>query len=141
MKSGGPRKSLKRYQLEGEVMESAPTPAPTPAPSKSYADIYKANLAAGLPEGKSRKYALIEAGLKEPKKRLDANIVLDTFGKVVDAGNTAVKTFSNKGNNSGGMTESPGFNRKGGVSKFVSKKPAMKKGGVTRKVMVKSKKK
>jgi hypothetical protein len=127
MKSGGPRKSLKRYQSEGEVME--PTPAPTPAStsSRTLANAIQDNLKIGMSKNRAISLAKKELGLKTS---VDPNAVINAIGSAASAVGNTVNAF-----------KTPGFNRKGGASKFVSKKPAMKKGGVTRKVMIKSKKK
>jgi hypothetical protein len=122
MKSGGPRKSLKRYQSEGEVME--PTPAPTPAsiPTRTLANAIEDNLKIGMSKNRAISLAKKELGLKTS---VDPNTVINAIGNAASAVGNTVNAFK----------------RKGGASKFVSKKPAMKKGGVTRKVMIKSKKK
>jgi len=131
MKSGGPRKSLKRYQSVGEVME--PTPAPTPAstptstPPRTLANAIQDNLKIGMSKNRAISLAKKELGLKTS---VDPNAVINAIGSAASAVGNTVNAF-----------KTPGFNRKGGASKFVSKKPAMKKGGVTRKVMIKSKKK
>jgi hypothetical protein len=130
MKKGGPRKSLKRYQSEGEVMVSAPAPAPVS--TKTFADTYKANLAAGLKPRVAKKEAEREMGYVQPKQRINPNSVIDAIGNVAGAAVSRIPA--------GGGGNPPPF-KKGGTSKSVSKKPAMKKGGVTRKVMIKSKKK
>jgi hypothetical protein len=129
MKKGGPRKSLKRYQSEGEVMEPTPAPTPAPASTKTFADTYKANLAAGLKPRVAKKEAEREMGYVQPKQRINPNSVIDAIGNVAGAAVSRIPA----GN-------PPPF-KKGGTSKSVSKKSVMKKGGVTRKVMVKSKKK
>ena len=126
MKSGGPRKSLKRYQSEGEVME--PTPAPTPAstptstPPRTLANAIQDNLKIGMSKNRAISLAKKELGLKTS---VDPNAVINAVASAASAVGNTVNAFK----------------RKGGASKFVSKKPAMKKGGVTRKVMIKSKKK
>jgi hypothetical protein len=129
MKKGGPRKSLKRYQSEGEVMEPTPAPTPAPASTKTFADTYKANLAAGLKPRVAKKEAEREMGYVQPKQRINPNSVIDAIGNVAGAAVSRIPA----GN-------PPPF-KKGGASKFVSKKPAMRKGGVAKKIMLKSKKK
>jgi hypothetical protein len=124
MKSGGPRKSLKRYQSEGEVMEPTPAPAPTPASTspRTLANAIQDNLKIGMSKNRAISLAKKELGLKTS---VDPNTVINAIGNAASAVGNTVNAFK----------------RKGGASKFVSKKPAMKKGGVTRKVMIKSKKK
>jgi hypothetical protein len=143
MKKGGPGKSLKRYQGNigssevGPSMDT-PTPTSTSTPTSTPAPLTDNDLINKLIDmGKSPK-EIKQIMKAKTKVAINPNNVITGAANV---GSSLINAFANKGNNSGGMTESPGFNRKGGASKFVSKKPAMKKGGVTRKVMVKSKKK
>jgi hypothetical protein len=117
MKKGGTTKKLKRYQDEGEVMMGPSAPASTPStPSKSFADTYKANIAAGLNPRMARKEAEREMGFVQPKKKVDPNVVIDTTGRLIESG---VGAFSNARNNMGG-----GMFKKGGATK-----PKMAKGG------------
>ena len=134
MKKGGPRKSLKRYQGDigsSEVMEPTPAPTPTPVatPPRTLADAIQDNLKIGMSRNRAISLAKKELGLKTS---VDPNNVINAIGSAATAVGNTVNAFK---------PQTPGFNKKGGASKFVSKKPAMKKGGVTRKVMVKSKKK
>jgi hypothetical protein len=135
MKKGGPRKSLKRYQEEGEVMESAPssTPAPAPVsastPPRTLANAIQDNVKLGMSMNRAISLAKKEFGLK---KAVDPNTLINAIGSAATAVGSTVNAFK---------PQPMGFNKKGGASKFVSKKPAMRKGGVARKVMVKSKKK
>jgi hypothetical protein len=127
MKKGGTTKRLKRYQDEGEVMMGPPAPASTPAtPSKTFADTYKANIAAGLNPRMARKEAEREMGFVQPKRKVDPNVVIDTTGRLIESG---VGAFSNRNNIGGGMNSPMGF-KKGGVTKTKTvAKPKMAKGG------------
>jgi hypothetical protein len=124
MKKGGTTKRLKRYQDEGEVMMGPPTPAPTPStPSKTFADTYKANIAAGLNPRMARKEAEREMGFVEPKKKIDPNAVINAVGNVAGAAASRIGT-------GGGMNSGPGPFKKGGVTKSKTvAKPKMAKGG------------
>lgn len=118
-KTGGPvagKKSLKKYQFEGEVEETTPTQTPPAAPAattKTFADTYKANVAAGLKPRKARIEAEREMGYVQPKQRVNPNTVIEAIG------NTAASAINAAGARRMGM-------KKGGSVK----KTIMKTGGI-----------
>ena len=58
MKSGGAKRSLRKYQDAGTVTTSSDSG------KRTFADAYKANLAAGLNKGQAKRIAMIETGVK-----------------------------------------------------------------------------
>jgi hypothetical protein len=134
MKKGGTTKKLKRYQDEGEVMMGPSVPSSpsssTNASAKTFADYYKANLAAGLSEGKARKVAMVEAGVKEPKRRLDPNALINAVGNTAGAVGNVVNAVRSPSSST--MSPGPGPFKKGGATKTKTKaaaKSKMAKGG------------
>lgn len=96
MKSGGAKKSLRKYQGNVGGSEVGPTPSGSTAkttPAKSFSEYYKDNLAAGVPERKARKIAMVEAGVKEQKKRVDPNAVINAIGNTAGAVGQAASAF------------------------------------------------
>lgn len=96
MRSGGAKKSLRKYQGDEGGSEIGPTPSGSTAkaaPAKSFSDYYKDNLAAGLPERKARKIAMVEAGVKDPKHRVDPNAVINAVGNTAGAIGQAAQAF------------------------------------------------
>ena len=131
------RKSLKRYQTEGEVAETTPTqtppattPAPVASPKRTYAQAYTDNVNAGMTKGQARRNAQIETGLKEPKRRVDPNAVINAIGNTASAVGSTVSAFRGPQQSMG-----PGM-KKGGVTKAKygtsMKTGMMKKGGVSK---------
>lgn len=145
MKSGGPKRTLKKYQIEGEVIPPVPTPTPTPAvaaqpKARTFADAYAANIAAGLKPAQARKIAMRELGLK---KGVDSGAVIGAAGQI---GSALINTLGNRGGGGGGMMGPPdGPFKKGGAKKSTAKKPMMKYGGAknvaVKKTMTRTKKK
>lgn len=138
MKSGGAKRSLRKYQGDeggsevGPAPMSPPSDVPAPAPSsttttatagkRTFADAYKENLAAGLNPRQARKIAMVESGVKEQKKRIDPNAIINAVGNTAGAVGNLVSSV--KGTNSG--SSNPPF-KKGGAKKCMQCGGSMKK--------------
>lgn len=128
MKSGGAKKSLRKYQGNVGGSEVGPTPSGSTAkaaPAKSFSDYYKDNVAAGLPERKARKIAMVEAGVKDPKHRVDPNAVINAVGNTAGAIGQAASAF--RPQPSGSPMKKGGTMKKLGCAKCGK---MMSKGGV-----------
>lgn len=135
MKSGGPKKSLRKYQSDEGGSEIVSGPGSSSTPTRTFAEAYKANLDAGLKKGQAKRIAMVESGVKAPKTRVDPNAIINAVGNTAGAVGSAVNAFRPQPS---GFT---GPMKKGGAKKSTYKKGGMVKKATAKKTIVKSKKK
>lgn len=138
MKSGGAKRTLRKYQGDGpEGSEVGPGGG---SARPSFADAYKANISVGIRPGKARKIAMVESGVKEQKKRIDPNTVINAIGNTAGAVGSVANAFRKPaaGTTTSGPAVNPGstsignqnpdmeFEKRGGAIK--------KKGGAMKKL-------
>ena len=126
MKSGGAKKSMRRYQDGGgDMPPMSPSSTTTTTPAKrTFADAYKENIEAGLNPRQAKKIAMVEVGVKEQKKRIDPNAVINAVGNTAGAVGNLVSSV--RGSGSGSSPSAPPF-KKGGAKKCAKCGGAMKK--------------
>jgi hypothetical protein len=127
MKSGGAKKLLRRYQgNEGGSEVKAPS-------QRTFAQAYQENLDAGIRPGQAKRIAMVETGVKEQKKRIDPNAIINAVGNTANAAGSLINAV--KPNRSSSSSDSMGFQKRGGsTKKTILKKSTMKmkKGGVAK---------
>ena len=132
MKYGGAKRTLRKYQGDEKGSAVGPGGGSAPAPKRSFADAYKANLDAGLRKGQARKIAMVETGIKEQKKRIDPNTVINAIGNTAGAVGSVANAFRKPV--AGSTTSGPGVNP--GSTSIGNQNPEMefeKRGGAIKK--------
>jgi hypothetical protein len=139
MKSGGPKRTLKIYQSEGEVMPPVP-PASRDTGTAPVSDnqLMAMMIEKGMTPKQIRKFMKAKS-----KVAVNPNSVINAAGQI---GSSLINAFGNRGGGGGGMMGPPdGPFKKGGAKKSTAKKPMMKYGGAknvaVKKTMTRTKKK
>jgi len=125
MKSGGPKRTLKKYQIEGEVMPPAP-PASRDTGTAPVSDnqLIAMMIEKGMTPKQIRKFMKAKS-----KVAVNPNSVINAAGQI---GSSLINAFGNRGGGGGGMMGPPdGPFKKGGAKKSTAKKPMMNDGGPT----------
>jgi len=124
MKSGGAKKSLRRYQGDEGGSE---VKAPNTPTQRTFAQAYQENLDAGIRPGQAKRIAMVETGVKEQKKRVDPNAIINAVGNTAGAAGSLINAIKPDRSSSGPTN----FKRGGSTKKTMTKKPLSKaqKGG------------
>jgi hypothetical protein len=96
------------------------------------AEAYTANINAGLSPGQARRAAKVESGIKEQKKRIDPNTVINAIGNTAGAVGSVANAFRKPV--AGSTTSGPGVNP--GSTSIGNQNPGMefeKRGGAIKK--------
>jgi hypothetical protein len=133
MKSGGAKRTLRKYQGDGpEGSEVGPGGGSAPAPTRTFAEAYKANRDVGMRRRRATQIAMVESGVKEKKKPIDPNTIINAIGNTAGAVGSVANAFRKPV--AGSTTSGPGVNP--GSTSIGNQNPEMefeKRGGAIKK--------
>jgi hypothetical protein len=130
MKSGGAKRTLRKYQGDGPEGSEVGPGGGSARPSMAAA--YTANINAGLSPWQARRAAKVESGVKEPKKPVDPNTIINAIGNTAGAIGSVANAFRKPV--AGSTPSGPGVNP--GSTSIGNQNPEMefeKRGGAIKK--------